>query len=186
MAGIGFTKQSLLAGPCPTTLTTIVLMADSVFFFLLYRLFLLTQRYVDGGISDNLPQYDHKNTITVSPFSGESDICPRDSSTNLHELRFTNTSIKFTLKNLYRVSRALFPPDPMVRPPHTPVLPSFLHHLLNLRGAQLTSDPSMTNEERVCFYWLQVMNAMCKQGYLDALQFLKRNGKRCQDRTETL
>ncbi|CAL8325485.1 patatin-like phospholipase domain-containing protein 2 [Gadus morhua] len=91
-------------------------------------------RYVDGGISDNLPQYDHKNTITVSPFSGESDICPRDSSTNLHELRFTNTSIQFTLKNLYRVSRALFPPDPMV------------------------------------------MNAMCKQGYLDALQFLKRNG----------
>lgn len=89
-------------------------------------------RYVDGGISDNLPQYE--NTITVSPFSGESDICPRDTSTNLHELRFTNTSIQFTLKNLYRVSRALFPPDPMV------------------------------------------MKAMCKQGYNDALQFLRRNG----------
>ncbi|KAK5927915.1 hypothetical protein CgunFtcFv8_013023 [Champsocephalus gunnari] len=71
-------------------------------------------RYVDGGISDNLPQYEQKNTITVSPFSGESDICPRDTSTNIHELRFTNTSIQFTLTNLYRVSRALFPPDPMV------------------------------------------------------------------------
>uniref|UniRef100_A0A3P8VI80 triacylglycerol lipase n=1 Tax=Cynoglossus semilaevis TaxID=244447 RepID=A0A3P8VI80_CYNSE len=71
-------------------------------------------RYVDGGISDNLPQYELKNTITVSPFCGESDICPRDSSTNIHELRFTNTSIQFTLTNLYRVSRALFPPDPMV------------------------------------------------------------------------
>lgn len=71
-------------------------------------------RYVDGGISDNLPQYELKNTITVSPFSGESDICPRDTSTNIHELRFTNTSIQFTLPNLYRVSRALFPPDPMV------------------------------------------------------------------------
>ncbi|KAL7402304.1 hypothetical protein ABVT39_012838 [Epinephelus coioides] len=91
-------------------------------------------RYVDGGISDNLPQYELKNTITVSPFSGESDICPRDTSTNIHELRFTNTSIQFTLTNLYRVSRALFPPDPMV------------------------------------------MKAMCKQGYKDALQFLKRNG----------
>ncbi|KAL0155365.1 hypothetical protein M9458_049628, partial [Cirrhinus mrigala] len=64
-------------------------------------------RYVDGGISDNLPQYELKNTITV-------DICPRDiSSTNIHELRFTNTSIQFTLANLYRVSRALFPPDPL-------------------------------------------------------------------------
>uniref|UniRef100_A0A3Q0R3Y4 triacylglycerol lipase n=1 Tax=Amphilophus citrinellus TaxID=61819 RepID=A0A3Q0R3Y4_AMPCI len=92
-------------------------------------------RYVDGGISDNLPQYDVKNTITVSPFSGESDICPRDTSTNIHELRFTNTSIQFTLKNVYRVSRALFPPDPMA------------------------------------------MKAMCKQGYTDALDFLKRNGK---------
>ncbi|TNN87014.1 Patatin-like phospholipase domain-containing protein 2 [Liparis tanakae] len=91
-------------------------------------------RYVDGGISDNLPLYELKNTITVSPFSGESDICPRDTSTNIHELRFTNTSIQFTLTNLYRVSRALFPPDPMV------------------------------------------MKAMCKQGYRDALHFLKRNG----------
>ncbi|XP_059192141.1 patatin-like phospholipase domain-containing protein 2 [Centropristis striata] len=91
-------------------------------------------RYVDGGISDNLPQYELKNTISVSPFSGESDICPRDTSTNIHELRFTNTSIQFTLTNLYRVSRALFPPDPMV------------------------------------------MKTMCKQGYKDALHFLKRNG----------
>ncbi|CAJ0959138.1 unnamed protein product [Ranitomeya imitator] len=40
----------------------------------------LIQRYVDGGISNNLPEYELKNTITVSPFSGESDICPRDNS----------------------------------------------------------------------------------------------------------
>ncbi|XP_029437968.1 patatin-like phospholipase domain-containing protein 2 isoform X1 [Rhinatrema bivittatum] len=91
-------------------------------------------RYVDGGISDNLPQYELKNTITVSPFSGESDICPRDSCTNLHELRVTNTSIQFNLSNLYRLSKALFPPEP------------------------------------------QVLREMCKQGYRDALHFLKRNG----------
>uniref|UniRef100_UPI00398EFB3E patatin-like phospholipase domain containing 3 n=1 Tax=Pristiophorus japonicus TaxID=55135 RepID=UPI00398EFB3E len=71
-------------------------------------------RYVDGGISNNLPQYELKNTITVSPFSGESDICPRDSSTNFHELRVTNTSIQFSLDNLYRLTRALFPPEPKV------------------------------------------------------------------------
>ncbi|XP_020639798.1 patatin-like phospholipase domain-containing protein 2 isoform X1 [Pogona vitticeps] len=91
-------------------------------------------RYVDGGISDNLPQYELKNTITVSPFSGESDICPRDSSTNIHELRVTNTSIQFNLRNLYRLSKALFPPEP------------------------------------------QVLRDMCKQGYKDALHFLKKNG----------
>lgn len=74
------------------------------------------QRYVDGGISDNLPLYELRNTITVSPFSGESDICPQDSSTNIHELRVTNTSIQFNLRNLYRLSKALFPPEPMVSP----------------------------------------------------------------------
>ncbi|XP_029455985.1 patatin-like phospholipase domain-containing protein 2 isoform X2 [Rhinatrema bivittatum] len=72
------------------------------------------ERYVDGGISDNLPQYELKNTITISPFSGESDICPRDSSTNFHEMRLTNTSIQFSLRNLYRLTRALFPPEPKV------------------------------------------------------------------------
>ncbi|KAM5170249.1 patatin-like phospholipase domain-containing protein 2 [Mantella aurantiaca] len=71
-------------------------------------------RYVDGGISNNLPEYDLKNTITVSPFSGESDICPRDNSSNFHELRVTNTSIQFSLENLYRLARALFPPEPKV------------------------------------------------------------------------
>ncbi|XP_077143931.1 patatin-like phospholipase domain-containing protein 2 [Ranitomeya variabilis] len=91
-------------------------------------------RYVDGGISDNLPQYELKNTITVSPFSGESDICPRDGCTNIHELRVTNTSIQFNLSNLYRLSKALFPPEP------------------------------------------QVLKDMCKQGYRDALHFLKKNG----------
>uniref|UniRef100_A0A3Q3JW92 triacylglycerol lipase n=2 Tax=Monopterus albus TaxID=43700 RepID=A0A3Q3JW92_MONAL len=71
-------------------------------------------RYVDGGISDNLPQSELKNTITISPFSGESDICPRDSSTSFHELRFTNTSIQMNLGNMYRLTRALFPPEPKV------------------------------------------------------------------------
>lgn len=84
------------------------ILTDLTFFF-------SYQRYVDGGISDNLPQYELKNTITVSPFSGESDICPRDSSTNIHELRVTNTSIQFNLLNLYRLSKALFPPEPQVR-----------------------------------------------------------------------
>lgn len=71
-------------------------------------------RYVDGGISDNLPRSDQRNTICISPFSGESDVCPRDPSSSLHQLRFTNTSIQVNLGNVYRVSRALFPPEPQV------------------------------------------------------------------------
>ncbi|KAJ8249716.1 hypothetical protein COCON_G00229320 [Conger conger] len=71
-------------------------------------------RYVDGGISNNLPQYETRNTITVSPFAGESDICPRDGSFSLHELRFTNTSIHVNPGNICRLTRALFPPEPKV------------------------------------------------------------------------
>ncbi|RMC02951.1 hypothetical protein DUI87_20144 [Hirundo rustica rustica] len=72
------------------------------------------QRYVDGGISDNLPHYECKNTITVSPFAGECDICPKGKSANFHEMNVTNTSIQFSLGNLYRLTQALFPPEPKV------------------------------------------------------------------------
>uniref|UniRef100_A0A3B4B1S4 PNPLA domain-containing protein n=1 Tax=Periophthalmus magnuspinnatus TaxID=409849 RepID=A0A3B4B1S4_9GOBI len=34
-------------------------------------------RYVDGAVSDNLPRCDQKKTITISPYAGESDICPQ-------------------------------------------------------------------------------------------------------------
>lgn len=30
----------------------------------------------------------------------------------------------------------------------------------------------------MCFFCVQVMKAMCKQGYKDALHFLKKNGKK--------
>ncbi|XP_060113474.1 1-acylglycerol-3-phosphate O-acyltransferase Pnpla3-like [Heteronotia binoei] len=71
-------------------------------------------RYMDGGISNNLPHYDSKNTITISPFSGECDICPKGNSPNFHEMNLTNTSIQFTLGNIYRLTQALFPPEPKV------------------------------------------------------------------------
>uniref|UniRef100_A0A3B1J5A3 triacylglycerol lipase n=1 Tax=Astyanax mexicanus TaxID=7994 RepID=A0A3B1J5A3_ASTMX len=71
-------------------------------------------RYVDGGMSDNMPQSEFKNTITISPFSGENDICPKDNSSSFHELRVTNTSIQVNWGNVYRLSKALFPPEPKV------------------------------------------------------------------------
>lgn len=46
-------------------------------------------RYMDGAFSDNLPLLD-ENTVTVSPFSGETDICPRDDSAQMFHVRFFN------------------------------------------------------------------------------------------------
>lgn len=46
-------------------------------------------RYIDGGFSNNLPILD-ENTITVSPFCGESDICPRDITVQLFHVNADN------------------------------------------------------------------------------------------------
>ncbi|XP_069696120.1 uncharacterized protein bmm isoform X2 [Periplaneta americana] len=70
-------------------------------------------RYMDGGLSDNLPMLD-ENTITVSPFCGESDICPRDLSSQLFHINVSNTSIELSKHNIYRFARILFPPKPEI------------------------------------------------------------------------
>ncbi|XP_060531802.1 1-acylglycerol-3-phosphate O-acyltransferase Pnpla3 isoform X2 [Cylas formicarius] len=70
-------------------------------------------RYMDGGYSDNLPTLD-ENTITISPFCGESDICPRDDSSQLFHINIANTSIEISKHNIYRMVRILFPPKPEV------------------------------------------------------------------------
>lgn len=54
---------------------------------------------MDGGLSKNLLILD-ENTITVSPFSGESDICPLDSTYNAYKINFSNTSISLSLGKL--------------------------------------------------------------------------------------
>ncbi|KAL6258538.1 hypothetical protein P5V15_010495 [Pogonomyrmex californicus] len=66
-------------------------------------------RYMDGCFSDNLPTLD-ENTITVSPFCGESDICPRDISSQLFHVNLANTSIELSKQNIYRLTKILFPP----------------------------------------------------------------------------
>ncbi|XP_041365493.1 1-acylglycerol-3-phosphate O-acyltransferase Pnpla3-like [Gigantopelta aegis] len=70
-------------------------------------------RYVDGSLSDNLPTLD-EDTITVSPFAGECDICPMDNSSNFMHINIVNHSLQCTAGNLYRLSHALFPPHPEV------------------------------------------------------------------------
>ncbi|XP_043473781.1 1-acylglycerol-3-phosphate O-acyltransferase Pnpla3 isoform X2 [Leptopilina heterotoma] len=70
-------------------------------------------RYMDGGFSDNLPTLD-ENTITISPFCGESDICPRDISSQLFHVNVANTSIELSRQNIYRFARILFPPNPEI------------------------------------------------------------------------
>ncbi|XP_021039464.1 1-acylglycerol-3-phosphate O-acyltransferase PNPLA3 isoform X1 [Mus caroli] len=69
------------------------------------------ERYVDGGVSDNVPVLDAKTTITVSPFYGEHDICPKVKSTNFFHVNITNLSLRLCTRNLQLLTRALFPSD---------------------------------------------------------------------------
>lgn len=66
---------------------------------------------MDGGMSDNLPRLD-ENTITVSPFAGEADICPQDDVISPFQLSIANTSFLFTYQNVSRLFRILFPAPP--------------------------------------------------------------------------
>ncbi|XP_068218682.1 1-acylglycerol-3-phosphate O-acyltransferase Pnpla3-like isoform X1 [Palaemon carinicauda] len=70
-------------------------------------------RYIDGGFTVNLPEVD-VHTVTVSPFGGEADICPKDPTAGLLTVNLANTSIELSKENLYRFARILFPPPPEV------------------------------------------------------------------------
>ncbi|XP_054898390.1 patatin-like phospholipase domain-containing protein 2 isoform X1 [Poeciliopsis prolifica] len=67
--------------------------------------------YVDGAVSDNLPRCQLGRTITISPYAGESDLCPRASTLTFHEVSFNNVSIQVNSENLYRVTSTFFPPE---------------------------------------------------------------------------
>ncbi|XP_043932547.1 patatin-like phospholipase domain-containing protein 2 isoform X1 [Protopterus annectens] len=68
-------------------------------------------RYIDGGFTCMQPYYDINSTITVSPFTGEHDICPRDCFFSLYHICFAKSSFLITPVNLHRIAFALFPPE---------------------------------------------------------------------------
>uniref|UniRef100_A0A8C2T9X7 PNPLA domain-containing protein n=1 Tax=Coturnix japonica TaxID=93934 RepID=A0A8C2T9X7_COTJA len=72
-------------------------------------------RYVDGGFTGLQPVSSlEEAVITVSPFTGELDICPRDCPAIFYCFQIFNGSIQISVENLCRISYALFPPSIMV------------------------------------------------------------------------
>ncbi|TNN41785.1 Patatin-like phospholipase domain-containing protein 2 [Liparis tanakae] len=69
-------------------------------------------RYLDGALSDNMPLSERRNTITVAPFSGESDICPREGTFNFFEVHYGNVSIQVNTGNVHRICTSFLPPGP--------------------------------------------------------------------------
>lgn len=67
-------------------------------------------RYIDGGLTNFLPQFNVWSVVTVSPFTGEIDICPRDCPLSHLCFQIFNTTFQLSVPNICRVSNALFPP----------------------------------------------------------------------------
>ncbi|VDM56407.1 unnamed protein product [Angiostrongylus costaricensis] len=70
------------------------------------------QACIDGGYTNNLPDFDDIRTITVSPFSGNAEISPADAR-NFFDWKMTvcNQTMNVNLKNIVRGAQALFPPS---------------------------------------------------------------------------
>ncbi|KAF7223953.1 patatin-like phospholipase domain-containing protein 2 [Nothobranchius furzeri] len=68
--------------------------------------------YMDGALSNNMPLFELRNTITMAPFSGESDICPKEGTFNFFEANYGNVSIQVNTGNVHRVCTSFLPPKP--------------------------------------------------------------------------
>ncbi|XP_034445297.1 patatin-like phospholipase domain-containing protein 2 isoform X2 [Hippoglossus hippoglossus] len=64
--------------------------------------------YVDGGFSGMQPVLSCSNTLTVSPFSGETDICPSDTPC-IWDMVVSGSTLKGNMANSFRVINALYP-----------------------------------------------------------------------------
>ncbi|TKS77652.1 Patatin-like phospholipase domain-containing protein 1 [Collichthys lucidus] len=77
------------------------------------------EHYVDGGFSSMVPKLPTpcSHILTVSPFSGDIDICPADTP-SMWDMVVSGTTLKGNMANSFRVINALYPIDLEVRPPH--------------------------------------------------------------------
>ncbi|CAF90309.1 unnamed protein product [Tetraodon nigroviridis] len=67
--------------------------------------------FLDGALSNNLPLSEQRNTITMAPFRGESDICPKDDSFNPVQVHCCSLSVQVSSRNLHRICTSFLPPS---------------------------------------------------------------------------
>uniref|UniRef100_A0A452IBX8 PNPLA domain-containing protein n=1 Tax=Gopherus agassizii TaxID=38772 RepID=A0A452IBX8_9SAUR len=69
------------------------------------------ERYIDGGMTNVQPGSDSETMITVSPYTGEVDICPRDCPAYFNCIGFFRSTFQLSVENLCRFSYSIFPPS---------------------------------------------------------------------------
>ncbi|CAJ0606987.1 unnamed protein product [Cylicocyclus nassatus] len=68
--------------------------------------------YIDGGYTNNLPDFEDMRTITISPFSGHAEISPID-EVHIFDWKMTvaHQIMNVNFQNIVRGAQALFPPS---------------------------------------------------------------------------
>ncbi|XP_071165546.1 patatin-like phospholipase domain-containing protein 4 isoform X2 [Mytilus edulis] len=69
------------------------------------------QKYMDGGITDNMVVFKNERTIQVSPFCGRQDISPNDKLGKEWYVSVNNQGFQVNKNNLIRFSHAMIPPS---------------------------------------------------------------------------
>lgn len=79
----------------------------------MFFVYFFSQKWFDGGFSDNLPLFETGKTIRISPFCGDFDICPEDANSYkfLTAELGRNMNVAINLQNMKRGIQALFPPS---------------------------------------------------------------------------
>ena len=67
----------------------------------------LIQFCCDGGVSCNMPFSSDPEVITVSPFSGECDICPTSDNESYYQTYLMQQTVHISVDNIYRGIAAL-------------------------------------------------------------------------------
>ncbi|CAB3402218.1 unnamed protein product [Caenorhabditis bovis] len=70
------------------------------------------ESYIDGGYTNNLPEFSDVRSISISPFLGDADICPPDKSSMFTDVMMIvfNQNLKLNVENIKRLINTLLPP----------------------------------------------------------------------------
>ncbi|KAI0226335.1 Patatin-like phospholipase domain-containing protein 4 [Lamellibrachia satsuma] len=70
------------------------------------------KKHVDGGLTNNMPILTRGRTVTVSPFSGHHDVCPRDPDSWLGvHVNVVRQDFRVNVYNVIRAVHTMVPPD---------------------------------------------------------------------------
>uniref|UniRef100_UPI00358F5158 patatin-like phospholipase domain-containing protein 4 n=1 Tax=Myxine glutinosa TaxID=7769 RepID=UPI00358F5158 len=72
------------------------------------------QLWLDGGLSNNLPLLPGGRTITISPFSGDHDVSPREADLRAIYARISRENFQVSVCNAIRAALAVLPPPQCV------------------------------------------------------------------------